>query len=61
MVEGAVAANAQHVIGSLSDQHTANHRAMWEMLLTVFRTFPTAWEQLDFAKLVVPRLTAFVR
>lgn len=61
MLQGSLASSAPLVLGALSEQHTPNHGALWEMLLTYCRALPDAWAHVDFAKMVLPRLTAFLR
>ncbi len=61
LLEGSLAAAAPLVLGAFSDKAAANHGAMWEMVLTYCREFPAAWDTLDVAKIVLPRLNSFLR
>ena len=61
MLQGSLASSAPLVLGALSEKHPPNHGPLWEMLLTYCRALPGAWDHVDFAKLVLPRLTAFLR
>ncbi len=61
MLEASLGASAPLVLGAFADKHGPNHGAMWEMVLTYCRRFPGAWDAVDTQKMVVPRLTSFLR
>lgn len=49
------------VLGSFADKAGSNHPAMWEMVLTYVRAFPSCWYMVDMRKAVLPKLYAFLR
>ena len=49
------------MLSAFSEKHAPNHGAMWEALLIYCRHFPAAWDSVDVAKAVLPRLTSFLR
>jgi hypothetical protein len=49
------------VLQGLSDKDSAVHSQMWECILVLFRTFPSALAGLDLNKAVLPRLFTFVK
>ena len=61
MLEASLAASAPVVLGVFAERHAPNHGAMWEALLIYCRRFPAAWDSVDVAKVVLPRLTSFLR
>jgi hypothetical protein len=61
MLEASLAASAPAVLGAFAEKHAPNHGAMWEALLVYCRHFPAAWDSVDVAKAVLPRLTSFLR
>jgi hypothetical protein len=60
-LEACLAASAPAVLSAFAEKHAPNHGAMWEALLIYCRHFPAAWDSVDVAKAVLPRLTAFLR
>jgi hypothetical protein len=61
MLEASLAASAPVVLGAFAEKHAPNHAAMWEALLIYCRRFPAAWDTVDVPKVVLPRLTSFLR
>lgn len=61
MLEASLASSAPAVLGAFSEKHAPNHGVMWEAVLTYCRRFPAAWDAVDVPKVVLPRLTSFLR
>ncbi|KAH3762438.1 E3 ubiquitin-protein ligase listerin [Pelomyxa schiedti] len=61
LVEPHVPVVAGLVLGCFNEKEWSLHNAMWECLLMWMKYFPTSWEQVNFRKVVLPRLWAFLR
>ena len=61
MLEARLSASSPLVLGAFADKHGPNHGELWEMMLTYCRAFPAAWDAVDVPKVVLPRLTSFLR
>lgn len=61
LLEASLPASAPAVLGAFSENHAPAHGSMWEAVLTYCRRFPTAWDAVDVPKVVLPRLTSFLR
>lgn len=61
MLEGALDDAALHVLGAFSEKDQGNHPDMWGMVLAFCRALPSAWKAIDSQKIVISKLTAFLR
>jgi len=56
-----VAQLAPQILGFIDEKDAAVHPAMWDMLLSFGRAYPTAWSAVNARKAVLPRLMALLR
>ena len=61
MLESRTTEVAPYSLGAIGDKDPETHAAMWGLVLTFAKTFPTAWHAVDVRKAFLPRLQTLLR